>query len=93
MWRKSSESGCRKSRRIPHREACAASAGENDERSGPSISREDRLTRTVSESGIQKRDDVLRLSEAGVHAMLVGEALLQADDPGAKARELLGDRQ
>lgn len=47
----------------------------------------------VSESGIQKRDDVLRLSEAGTHAILVGEALLQADDTGAKLRELLGDRQ
>jgi indole-3-glycerol phosphate synthase len=44
----------------------------------------------VSESGIQKRDDVLRLSEAGVRAVLVGEALLQSDDPGAKVRELLG---
>ncbi len=44
----------------------------------------------VSESGIQKREEVLRLSEAGIPAMLVGEALLQADDPGAKVRELLG---
>jgi len=26
-------------------------------------------------------------------AMLVGEALLQADDPGAKVRELLGHRE
>jgi indole-3-glycerol phosphate synthase len=44
----------------------------------------------VSESGIQKRDDVVRLSEAGIHAMLIGEMLLQADDTGAKLRELLG---
>ncbi|MBI4402109.1 MAG: indole-3-glycerol phosphate synthase TrpC [Nitrospirae bacterium] len=44
----------------------------------------------VSESGIQKRDDVLRLVEAGVHAMLVGESLIRAEDMGAKIRELLG---
>lgn len=44
----------------------------------------------VSESGIHKRDDVLRLSEAGVHAMLVGEALIRAEDIGQKVRELLG---
>ena len=44
----------------------------------------------VSESGIQKRDDVLRLTEAGVHAMLVGESLIRADNIGAKIRELLG---
>ena len=44
----------------------------------------------VSESGIQKRGDVLRLLEAGVHAMLVGESLIRADDIGAKIRELRG---
>ena len=44
----------------------------------------------VSESGIQKRDDVIRLLEAGVHAMLVGESLIRADDIGAKIRELRG---
>jgi indole-3-glycerol phosphate synthase len=44
----------------------------------------------VSESGIHKRDDVLRLIEAGVHAMLVGESLIRADDTGAKVKELLG---
>lgn len=44
----------------------------------------------VSESGIQKRDDVLRLVEAGIHAMLVGESLIRAPDTGAKVRELLG---
>jgi indole-3-glycerol phosphate synthase len=44
----------------------------------------------VGESGIHKRDDVLRLLEAGVHAMLVGESLLRADNVGAKIRELRG---
>jgi len=44
----------------------------------------------VSESGIQKRDDVTRLMEANVHAMLVGESLIKAEDTIAKVRELLG---
>jgi indole-3-glycerol phosphate synthase len=44
----------------------------------------------VSESGIHKRDDVIRLLEAGVHAMLVGESLIRADDIGAKMQELRG---
>ena len=44
----------------------------------------------VSESGIHKRDDVKRLLEAGVHAMLVGESLIKAPDTGAKLRELVG---
>jgi indole-3-glycerol phosphate synthase len=37
----------------------------------------------VTESGIRERDDVLRLRAAGVHAFLVGEAFMRADDPGA----------
>ena len=45
----------------------------------------------VSESGIHTRNDVLRLVEAGVHAMLIGESLIRAQDTGAKLRELLGD--
>jgi indole-3-glycerol phosphate synthase len=45
----------------------------------------------VSESGIHKRGDVERLVEAGVHAMLVGEALIRSDDIGVKMRELLGE--
>jgi len=44
----------------------------------------------VSESGIHTREDVLRLGDAGAEAMLVGEALMTADDPAAKIRELLG---
>jgi indole-3-glycerol phosphate synthase len=44
----------------------------------------------VSESGIHKRDDVKRLMEASIHAMLVGESLIKAEDTGAKVRELLG---
>ncbi|MEE3233961.1 MAG: indole-3-glycerol phosphate synthase TrpC [Candidatus Latescibacterota bacterium] len=44
----------------------------------------------VSESGINNRQDVERLGEAGVDAMLVGESLMREDDMGAKVRELLG---
>lgn len=47
----------------------------------------------VSESGIHKRDDVKRLLEVGIHAMLIGEALIKAQDVGAKVRELLGTEQ
>ncbi|MCS6896788.1 MAG: indole-3-glycerol phosphate synthase TrpC [Nitrospira sp.] len=44
----------------------------------------------VSESGIHCRRDVLRLVEAGVHAMLVGESLIRAEQIEEKVRELLG---
>lgn len=36
----------------------------------------------VTESGVQTREDVLRLGAAGVHAFLVGEAFMRATDPG-----------
>jgi len=44
----------------------------------------------VSESGIKTRADVERLSEAGVQAILVGEAFMRAENPGAKLAELVG---
>jgi indole-3-glycerol phosphate synthase len=44
----------------------------------------------VSESGIHQRADVVRLVESGIHAMLVGESLIRADDIGEKIRELRG---
>ena len=44
----------------------------------------------VSESGIRTPDDVARLGEAGVDAILVGETLLRADDPGREAGRLSG---
>lgn len=37
----------------------------------------------VAESGILRREDVQRLRDADVHAFLVGEAFMRADDPGA----------
>ncbi len=44
----------------------------------------------VSESGIHQRADVAQLIEAGIHAMLVGESLIRAEDMAAKIRELRG---
>ena len=44
----------------------------------------------VSESGIRSRADVVRLAEAGIHAMLVGESLIKSDDIGKKVEELRG---
>jgi indole-3-glycerol phosphate synthase len=44
----------------------------------------------ISESGIKSRQDVQRLQQAGVKAILVGEVLMRAPDPAAKIRELLG---
>ena len=42
----------------------------------------------VSESGIRGPADVARLGEAGVDAILVGEALLKSGDPEAAARAM-----
>ncbi len=42
----------------------------------------------VSESGFFTRADVERVVAAGAHAVLVGEALVTADDVAAKVREL-----
>jgi indole-3-glycerol phosphate synthase len=45
----------------------------------------------VSESGIRTRADILRLQEAGVRAVLIGETFMRAPDIGAKVDELRGD--
>jgi len=42
---------------------------------------EDRIL--VTESGIQRREDVSRMRRHGVNAFLVGEAFMRAEDPGA----------
>jgi indole-3-glycerol phosphate synthase len=44
----------------------------------------------VSESGIAGRAEVLRLQDAGIEAMLVGESLMRKPDIGAAVDELLG---
>lgn len=49
---------------------------------------EDRIA--VLESGVTTREHVERASAAGARAVLVGEALMRAEDPGAKLRELRG---
>ena len=44
----------------------------------------------VTESGIVSRVDVERMRAASVHAFLVAEAFMRADDPGAALSELFG---
>ncbi|MEK7299680.1 MAG: indole-3-glycerol-phosphate synthase TrpC, partial [Nitrospirota bacterium] len=44
----------------------------------------------ISESGIHKREDVVRLVEAGVHAMLVGESLIKSESIEKKIADLRG---
>jgi indole-3-glycerol phosphate synthase len=44
----------------------------------------------VTESGILSRDDVKKMREGGVHAFLVGEAFMRADEPGDALAELFG---
>jgi indole-3-glycerol phosphate synthase len=53
-------------------------------------SRERERVLLVSESGIRKPDDLTRLAQAGVKAVLIGETFMRAKDIGAKVRELLG---
>ncbi len=43
----------------------------------------------VSESGVSSNEDVKRLVAAGVHNILVGSALMEAEEPAKKIRELL----
>lgn len=43
----------------------------------------------VSESGIEAREDVARLKEAGVDAMLIGTAIMKAMDMEKKIKELI----
>ena len=46
----------------------------------------------VSESGVKTRQDVTKLEETGVDAILVGTALMESGDIGLKIDELLGRR-
>jgi indole-3-glycerol phosphate synthase len=48
---------------------------------------EDRFT--VTESGINTRNDIVRLQNAGAKAFLIGESLMREADIGKKLRELL----
>jgi len=44
----------------------------------------------VSESGLDRREQIERLAGAGTDAFLIGHALLKHRDPGRKVRQLLG---
>lgn len=44
----------------------------------------------VALSGVSTRQEIEELAAAGAHAVLVGESLVTASDPGAKLRELRG---
>jgi indole-3-glycerol phosphate synthase len=44
----------------------------------------------VSESGIESRRDVEEMERLGVHAVLVGTALMRSADPAARIREIFG---
>lgn len=44
----------------------------------------------VAESGIRSEADAARMRQAGADALLVGESLMRADDPGALLRRLRG---
>lgn len=46
----------------------------------------------ISESGIRTRQDVLRLQDAGVRGILVGETLMREPDIGSEVKEILGTR-
>jgi indole-3-glycerol phosphate synthase len=46
----------------------------------------------VSESGINTREDIRKLEEAGVRAVLVGESLMRSDDIAVKIAEMFGSK-
>ncbi len=45
----------------------------------------------VAESGIRCSQDISQIRAGGVHAFLIGETLMRADDPGAELAQLLRD--
>jgi indole-3-glycerol phosphate synthase len=46
----------------------------------------------VASSGIKTRADIERYEAAGIHAFLIGETLVTAQDPGAKLREFTAEK-
>ncbi len=42
----------------------------------------------VSESGINTREDIIAIKEAGINGILVGESFMRCKDIAAKAKEL-----
>lgn len=47
---------------------------------------------TVAESAVRSPEEMQTLENAGFDSVLIGEALLRADDPGGKLQELLGTK-
>jgi len=45
---------------------------------------------TISESGIKTNEDISKLREKGVNAVLIGEAFLEAKDIASKVKEIMG---
>jgi len=43
----------------------------------------------VAESGLKTHEDVLRVQEAGAHAVLIGEVFMRSPDIGAKIKEVM----
>ena len=46
----------------------------------------------VSESGLSSRENIARLRDAGFDAFLIGEHLMQRDDPAQTLKDLIGSR-
>ncbi len=46
----------------------------------------------IGESGVKDRDDILRLEDAGVNAVLIGETLMRAPDRKSMLDNLRGVR-
>lgn len=59
-------------------------------RAGPGGMKDDRAVILCALSGITGREDVVRYTEQGVGAVLVGESLMRADDKPSFVRSLLG---
>jgi indole-3-glycerol phosphate synthase len=57
------------------------------------LARIDAARLTVLESGIRTRDDVRAAKDAGASAILVGETLMRAGDPGAALRSLIHGKE
>lgn len=47
----------------------------------------------ISESGIRTSSDISRLREAGMNAVLIGEAFLEAEDISASIRDVMGENR
>lgn len=48
-------------------------------------------TTLITESGIHQRADVMRMRQSGVHAFLIGEAFMRANDPGSALQDMFQD--